>query len=198
LSDVVTATRQTIKSGELATIIIFDDVTSERIELDFSGSDKKFLKMLDELTTSACEASHSRTAETDTAKVHDAEQPEGQPAESTRSVGRPRLGVVAREVTLLPRHWEWLTQQPGGASVALRKLVENARKANSEKDRLLRAQESCYKFISIMAGDEPGFEEAARALYAGDQNKFNDLIRTWPADVRDHATHLGHAVFNAV
>src|ERR1700690_3457045 len=45
-----------------------------------------------------------------------------------RGPGRPRLGVVAREVKLLPRHWDWLASQPGGASVALRKLVEEARR----------------------------------------------------------------------
>src|SRR5262249_47731929 len=42
--------------------------------------------------------------------------------------GRPRLGVVSREVSLLPRHWEWLEQQPSGISAALRRLVDEARK----------------------------------------------------------------------
>ncbi|MFY0534142.1 DUF2239 family protein [Nannocystis pusilla] len=29
--------------------------------------------------------------------------------------GRPKLGVVSREVSLLPRHWEWLERQPSGS-----------------------------------------------------------------------------------
>src|ERR1700761_4526689 len=72
--------------------------------------------------------------------------------------GRPRLGVVAREVTLLPRHWEWLATQPGGASVALRKLVEAARRDVTGTDERRRAQERAYHFMAAMAGDLPGFE----------------------------------------
>src|SRR5688572_29815503 len=55
-------------------------------------------------------------------------------ASEPRSRGRPKLGVVAREVTLLPRHWDWLASQPGGASVALRKLVEVARRSSGDAD----------------------------------------------------------------
>ena len=112
-----------------------------------------------------------------------------------RRPGRPKLGVVAREVTLLPRHWEWLNSQPGGASVALRKLVEEARRANSGKDRLRRAQEAAYRFMSTMAGNEPGFEEAARALFAGRQEPFEALVRGWPKDVREHAKKLAAGVW---
>src|ERR1700739_3037247 len=50
------------------------------------------------------------------------------PDAETARPGRPKLGVVAREVTLLPRHWDWLATQPGGGSVALRKLVGEARR----------------------------------------------------------------------
>ncbi len=104
--------------------------------------------------------------------------------------GRPRLGVVAREVTLLPRHWQWLSSQPGGASVALRKLVDEARLANIGKDRVRQSQEAAYRFMSAMAGDAPGFEEAARALFAGDEHRFEQCISVWPEDVRDHAKRL--------
>jgi hypothetical protein len=115
--------------------------------------------------------------------------------EAPRRVGRPNLGVVAREVTLLPRHWDWLNRQPGGASVALRKLVEQARRANDGKDEIRQAQEAAYRFISAMAGNEPGFEEAARALFAGDSSKFAQQVDGWPMDVRDHAKRLAEGAF---
>jgi hypothetical protein len=104
--------------------------------------------------------------------------------------GRPRLGVVAREVTLLPRHWEWLATQPGGASVALRKLVEAARRDLTGRDERRQAQERAYHFMSAMAGDLPGFEEAARALFAHEATRFAALIAPWPRDVREHALQL--------
>ena len=104
--------------------------------------------------------------------------------------GRPKLGVVAREVTLLPRHWQWLSSQPEGASVVLRKLVEEARRANAGKDGVRRSQEAANRFMSVMAGDAPGFEEAARALFAGDAERFDQRVEGWPADLRDHARTL--------
>jgi hypothetical protein len=112
-----------------------------------------------------------------------------------RRPGRPRLGVIAREVTLLPRHWDWLAIQPGGASVALRKLVEEARRANATKDRVRQAQEAAYRFMSAIAGDEPGYEEALRALFAGRRAGFEERIAAWPADVRDHAKKLAEGAW---
>jgi hypothetical protein len=100
------------------------------------------------------------------------------------------LGVVAREVTLLPRHWQWLGSQPGGASVAIRKLVETARRANQEIDERRRRQEAAYHFMSAMAGNLVNFEEASRALFANDPERFEDLVGSWPVDVRDHARKL--------
>lgn len=108
----------------------------------------------------------------------------------TRGPGRPKLGVVAREVTLLPRHWEWLADQPGGASAALRKLVERARRTGAAGDRRRRRLEAAYRFISAIAGDRPGFEAASRALFAGDRRRFQHLIRRWPVGVREHANRL--------
>jgi hypothetical protein len=110
-----------------------------------------------------------------------------------RGRGRPRLGVVAREVTLLPRHWDWLASQPGGASVALRKLVEEARRSSGDRDRVRAAQDAAYRFLSAIAGNLPGFEEAARALFAYDRRSFGDLIAGWPEDVRDYAIQLAFA-----
>ena len=106
------------------------------------------------------------------------------------SPGRPRLGVVAREVTLLPRHWDWLSAQPGGASAALRRLVEQARKSGGPADERRRAAERTYQFMSAIAGHRPGFEEAARALFAGERERFEALTAAWPADVATHAREL--------
>lgn len=112
-----------------------------------------------------------------------------------RAVGRPRLGVVAREVTLLPRHWDWLSRQPGGASVALRRLVEEARRANAGRDGMRAAREATYRFMSEMAGDLPGFEEASRALFAGDEAGFHTRIAPWPTDLRTHLHVLSAAAW---
>jgi uncharacterized protein len=110
-----------------------------------------------------------------------------------RRRGRPRLGVIAKEVTLLPRHWDWLNLQPGGASVALRKLVDEARRTSGDRDRVRSAQEAAYRFMSAAAGNLPGFEEAARALFTYDRRKFVQLIADWPEDVRDFAVRLAFA-----
>jgi len=173
LEHVAMKTKAVLDRGERAPVLIFDDATSEPIEVDFRGSSRAVLKRL------AAPA-----------------PPAAEPAEEgSRGPGRPRLGVVAREVTLLPRHWDWLNSQPGGASVALRKLVEDARRVNATKDRKRGAQESAYRFMSAMAGNEPGFEEAIRALFAGREERFNQLVADWPIDVRDHARRLAAGAF---
>ena len=159
-------------------ILIFDDSTGEIIEIDLRGTHEGLSHRLAEI-------------EVDTT-------PGGEPATpdaGARGPGRPRLGVVAREVTLLPRHWDWLALQPGGASVALRKLVEEARRTSAGKDRLRAAREAAYRFMSTMAGNEPGFEEATRALFAGDQERFTELVKPWPTDVGNHAKKLAGKVF---
>ncbi len=105
------------------------------------------------------------------------------PAEAPRGRGRPKLGVTPREVTLLPRHWDWLASQPGGASVALRKLVEAARRESEGPDRIRMAREAAYRFASAIGGNLPDFEEAMRALFAGDDAGFEARIAGWPADI---------------
>lgn len=112
-----------------------------------------------------------------------------------RGRGRPKLGVTAREVTLLPRHWDWLAAQPGGASATLRRLVDSARAVNNGRDRARRAQESAYRFMQALAGDLPGFEEASRALFAGDGARFASCSAAWPADVRNYAAELAAPAF---
>ncbi|MHC1547122.1 DUF2239 family protein [Phyllobacterium sp. K27] len=113
-----------------------------------------------------------------------------------RKPGRPKLGVTAREVTLLPRHWEWLAAQPGGASVTLRKLVEAARTANGGREAKRQAQESADRFMLAMAGNQPHYEDATRALYAGNYQRFIELSEDWPRDIRDHARHLSEPTFD--
>lgn len=104
--------------------------------------------------------------------------------------GRPKLGVVAREVTLLPRHWEWLERQPSGASAALRRLVDEARKREPGKERARLALEAASKVMWAVAGDLPNFEEASRALFGRDQARFEKLIAAWPKDLRKHLARL--------
>jgi hypothetical protein len=174
LHSVAAAVKQLIDQGEQAHILIFDDVTSEPVEVDFRGSLKAVLGRL------------PQSVVPDAAVSEEA---------AVRTPGRPKLGVVAREVTLLPRHWEWLAAQPGGASVVLRKLVEAASRANEDRDHLRRAQESTYRFMSAMAGNLPGYEEAVRALYANQPEQFGALTEAWPADIRDHARMLALRVF---
>ena len=114
-----------------------------------------------------------------------------------RGRGRPKLGVTAREVTLLPRHWEWLAAQPGGASVALRKLVEAARRDSEAPNRRRAARDAAYSFASVMAGDRPGFEEMSRALFAGDVAGFGERIAAWPSDIAEHLRGLAGEAFEA-
>jgi hypothetical protein len=166
--------KQALDQHKEASVLIFDDLTSEPVDLDFRGSLEDVLARL--------------PAPGDIAQA----EPE---LPVNRGPGRPKLGVVAREVTLLPRHWEWLAQQAGGASVAIRRLVEEARRSGDDKDRIRRGQEAAYRFMSAMAGNKPHFEEATRALFAPDPLRFKALIAGWPADIRDHAEKLAERAF---
>jgi hypothetical protein len=146
--------------------LIFDDATAQTVELDLRGSEDDVV---------------SRLAPADVAPA--------------RGPGRPKLGVVPREVTLLPRHWDWLGQQPGGASVALRKLVEEASRASSSRDRIRQAREVAYRFMSATGGNAPHFEEITRALFASDRARFDALLGAWPADLRDYLQQLAGDAF---
>jgi hypothetical protein len=181
LDHVVRQTKSLVDRGRSSLVIIFDDATSNVIDVDYRGTIDDVLKRVaamksGSLTTGA--ASH------------------GPPdKDAPRGPGRPKLGVVAREVTLLPRHWDWLNTQPGGASVALRRLVDEARRTHVGKDRVRQAQEAAYKFMSAMAGDLAGFEEAARALFAGKRERYEELIAEWPTDIREHASSVAQAAW---
>jgi hypothetical protein len=156
-------------------LLAFDAITSQQLDMDAPGSLFAALYSL---------PGEQLTAESDSST---------QELNPTKSVGRPKLGVTAKEVTLLPRHWDWLTAQPGGASVALRKLVEQAQRANKDLDRMRVARDAAYKFMNAMAGNEPGFEEATRALFAGNLIALRSLTEAWPKDIRDHNLLLAEA-----
>jgi len=112
-----------------------------------------------------------------------------------RGPGRPKLGVVAREISLLPRHWEWLEQQPNGASAAIRRLVDEARKQEPDRQRARRAKDAASRVMSAIAGNFPGYEEAGRALYAGDGERFRGLIAEWPEGVREYVGRVAEGAF---
>lgn len=155
-------------------VLVFDDADGRGIEIPLELPAADLLRLL---------AQPQLVASTD----------EAPPA--PRKPGRPKLGVVAREVTLLPRHWDWLAAQPGGASVALRRLVEDARTVSAGDDRRRAAQEATFRFMQAMAGDAPGFEDASRALFAGDVARFEERVAAWPDDVREHVQWLATDAF---
>jgi uncharacterized protein len=159
----VAAAAALVREGAAA-LLVFDDVTGSQVDLDLRGGEEQVRARYRGETAPASAAPRGR--------------------------GRPRLGVVAREVTLLPDHWEWLASQPGGASVVLRRLVQEARRTGSARERMRRAQERSYKVMVALAGDRPGFEEAARSLFRADQDAFRGHTARWPADIREHLLRL--------
>ena len=149
-------------------LLLLDDRSGQSLDLDLRGDTAQVLERL-----------RARFPATD----------EAEPS-APKERGRPRLGVVAREVTLLPRHWEWLAAQPGGASATLRRLVEEARRREGGAGDLRQRREAQYRAMLLLAGDLPGFEEASRALFAGDEAGFAGHLRQWPADVGDYLVSL--------
>jgi uncharacterized protein len=145
-------------------VLVFDRASGRVVDLDLRGSE---------------------------AEVADRYRPEPPlPVAPTRERGRPKLGVVSREVTLLPRHWDWLAEQPGGASALLRRIVDAAIKERQGRARASRATEAGYRFMSALAGDLPNFEEASRALFAADRAAFETRTAAWPADIQDELRHF--------
>jgi len=142
-------------------VLIFNDTTGRQLDVDTRGSD-------DEI--------RARYAP---------------PPAPPRGRGRPRLGVVPREVTLLPRHWDWLNAQKGGASVTLRRLVDEARRAGGDKRLMNAAHERAYNFTYAIAGNFTNYEESTRALFANDRERYEQLTTGWPPDIRSHAIALG-------
>lgn len=181
LADVALQVKAATEARPLARFMVFNALSSEIIDFDHRGSADEVLARLALTHPQVLEPAAASDASTE-----DSVAPKSGP-------GRPKMGVVAREVTLLPRHWAWLASQPGGASVALRKLVEQARKDSQAHDQRRLSQEASYRFMSAMAGSLDGFEEAARALFAADRPRFEALIAAWPADIQAHLLQLSLA-----
>ena len=160
---VAVAARRALRADPSAAPLAFSDATGRQEDFDLRGTE-------DDVASRYADAPAPQTA--------------------PRGRGRPRLGVVAREVTLLPEHWEWLSAQPGGASVVLRKLVHEARRSGGERDRARQAQDRAYHVMMALAGNLAGFEEASRALFAGDRDRLIHLMAAWPEDVREHVARL--------
>ncbi|SDP09708.1 hypothetical protein SAMN04488595_104293 [Ralstonia sp. 25mfcol4.1] len=169
--EVALAVAAALRADPHQSILAFGDVTGRQVDFDLRGSDADIAARL--------------------------APPAAEEGPARKGAGRPKLGVVAREVTLLPRHWEWLGEQPGGASVTLRKLVDAARKGQGADAGVAasRAKAAADRFMSTMLGNQPGYEEASRALYGGDRDRFEALSQAWPADLRDHARKLAAPAF---
>jgi hypothetical protein len=160
LTAVLRAAKAHSNSAHASPLLIFEERTGQQVDFDLRGS-------LSEVLDRA------------------------QPAAPERpGPGRPKLGVVSREVSLLPRHWQWLELEPQGISAALRRLVDEARKKNPGEQRARQAREAISKILLALAGNLPQFEEAMRALFASEHTRFGELIASWPEDLRKHALKL--------
>lgn len=169
LAEVALAAKAAQERQPSSPVLLFDNQTGRSIDIDLRGTDAQIIERF--------ASADDNAGQGDTPAL-----PKGR--------GRPKLGVVPREVTLLPRHWEWLSAQPGGASVAIRKLVEQARREQADQDVVRDVQGRTYQFMSAIGGDLAGFEAASRALFAGDNAAFALAITDWPQDVHDHILRL--------
>jgi uncharacterized protein len=174
LADAALAAKRALEERAHEPPLVFDDATGKVVDVDLRGTDDAI-----RLRAEAQELARPALDTSDPA-----------PSAAQRSRGRPRLGVVAKEVTLLPRHWAWLGAQRGGASATLRRLVDEARKNSGRRDQVRRAQDAAYRFMSAIGGDLPGYEEAIRALFAGDAERFDVEVQAWPVDLREHSRRL--------
>ena len=165
IAKMILETKKSIEGGESRSILIFEDRTGKQVDFDFRGTSQDVLARL---------ASHPLFASS------------APQASAKRGPGRPKLGVVCREISLLPRHWEWLESQQGGVSATLRRIIDERRKQNSGRDTSREAIEAVGKFMWAMAGNYPHFEDASRALYANDRGRLSGLIREWPEDIREY------------
>jgi uncharacterized protein len=174
LSEVVADCKSRLNAGESERIALFDDETGRVVDVDFSGTDADVLARLP--TFDSDEA---------VARSEEPKQPERPEQPVRRRPGRPKLGVVCREVSLLPRHWSWLAEQRGGASATLRRLVEAAKKDGADDSRRRNAIDAAHRFMWDIAGNQPDFEEATRSLFAADWERLLALISTWPHGLRE-------------
>lgn len=175
LQHVIATVKEALSESELARVLIFDNSTGKPRDVDYHGT-------ADEVLTRLAEPSGDSAA----TEVN---------PQTARKAGRPKLGVISGEVTLLPRQWEWLKAQPGGASITLRKLVDEARRAGEQQSTIRKSQEAAYVFMTAMAGDFSHYEEALRALYAGDAERFDQCTQDWAPDIRNHVKKLAAGAF---
>lgn len=164
--------RRKLKEEPHIRVLIFSDLTGKQMDFDLRGTEKELEQRL---------------------QIFVAEQPTA----ASQGRGRPRLGVVAREVSLLPRHWEWLSTQSGGASATIRRLIEDARKKTSGRETIKLSMERTHAFMTAIGGDLPGYEEALRALYSKDAHRFNKHIEEWPTSIKEHAHKLAATAFGS-
>lgn len=184
LANVALAVKRAMDADAAQALLVYQDGSGTQTDLNLSGSDAQVADRYRSPDGAAPVGAAPAGAPPESSEISDSA------VQAPRGRGRPKLGVVAREVTLLPRHWEWLGAQPGGASVALRKLVEQARRDNDAQGRQRQRQEAAYRFMASMAGNLPGFEEATRALYADDRDRYAQCVAAWPEDVRGYAMRL--------
>jgi hypothetical protein len=181
LKEVALAVKAAAQRDTAEPILVFDDASGRVIDLDLRGSNADIIARLPQTLIDSRALAPSQPAET--SDLPDA------PTEK-RGRGRPRLGVVPREITLLPRHWDWLAAQPGGASVTLRRRGDEARRAGATSQEMREAREAAYRFMASMAGNLPSFEEATRALFASDASRFAAHTAAWPQAIADYARKL--------
>ena len=174
-AEVAVAIREAITDPQ-EPVVVFDDVAGRVVELDLRGTAEEVARRYAPDKAQAAE----RLADL---------QP--------KRPGRPKLGVVGREVTLLPRHWAWLGAQRGSASATLRRLVEAARREGAAEDAVRQAQDAAYRFMNVLAGNHPGYEEAVRALYAGDRPRFLAESEPWSEDLKAYARRLAGPAFES-
>lgn len=172
LKEVLLKVKKKSKEEPDSTILIFSDLTGKQMDFDLRGTEKEILQRLEAFL-------------------------EPKEVKPQSGPGRPKMGVVAREISLLPRHWEWLAAQPGGASAAIRRLVDDTRKTTSNREQIKLAQEATHSFMTSMAGNLPHYEEALRSMYAKDKKKFKEFLSTWPDDIRTHVLKLSYLIFES-
>lgn len=185
LIEVALAVKDAQETQAFGTILVFSDTTGRVVDLDLRGSKVEIVARLAQPPQVFAGRYRSSSADI-------VEEPEDKPASDPKGRGRPKLGVVAREVTLLPRQWEWLAAQPGGASAVLRRLVDQAKRDDGRQQRRA-AQDAAYQFMVAIAGDFTGYEEATRALFADDRDRLERCMANWPQDVRLYALQLAYS-----
>lgn len=170
LEEVVLKIKKQMGKADHSEALLFNDSTGKVMDFNFQGTREDVEKRLE---------------------VYRA--PDSSPSRS--GPGRPKLGVVSREVSLLPRHWEWLAAQPGGVSVTLRLLIEEAKKKSESSVTIKQLQERTYQVMFTLAGDLEGYEEAVRALYKKDRKNFLEHQSSWPSDVKKYILKVAQGIF---